>query len=155
LTCSIVYLVAKTKELHHASQKLKLITRKALQISTFAIKYHSALLMCLLKLAFIVPRLRSDTRWLHSGGAAPSLLYFLYYPPPKRRADPQWQTRVVQLIRELESSRKQIGEILSDPHAGLRLGGGYCSTIPPLAHMYVTQGKFCWTHRTCAQGVAG
>jgi hypothetical protein len=47
-----------------------------------------------------------------------------HYYPPKRRADPQWQTRVVQLIRELESSRKQIGEILSDPHAALRLGGG-------------------------------
>jgi len=49
-----------------------------------------------------------------------------YYPPPKRRADPQWQTRVVQLIRELESSRKQIGEILSDPHASKYLGGGVC-----------------------------
>jgi len=47
-------------------------------------------------------------------------------PPLKIKGRPTVAIRVIQLIRELESSRNQIGEILSDPHASnhLQIGGG-------------------------------
>jgi hypothetical protein len=37
---------------------------------------------------------------------------------------------------------------LNEDHCAIR-------TIPPPGQMPVTQGKFCWTHRACAQGGGG